>query len=114
MSRAHYILLHPTEPAPSTLIISPQPTRQALSYTAVYPSGSLGTLLFQGVLVEDLITDGRGDTNNARPFATISSVHQNAGSAAGGTETTLSAGSSGFWGMGIYNVSHHQEPSEIC
>ena len=90
----------------------------------IYPSGSKDTLEFVGPLGKDIISDPRGDTNNEQPIALVNSITQNSDPtqnaivkttsndldgpsnlAVSGSSTSLSDGSSGFWGLGIYQVS---------
>ncbi|KAK4685789.1 hypothetical protein P7C73_g4350, partial [Tremellales sp. Uapishka_1] len=82
-------------------------TDEALSYTAIYPAGTSDTLTFSALFVTEHLTDARGDFDDGRTTALINAVGINGGSAKGGssgTATTLSAGTSGFWGLGIDQV----------
>jgi len=85
-----------------------QITRDAVSYTAIYPEGTRDSLVLSGIFGRDTITDARGDNENPRPIAIINTVRKDATTALGGTETQLSTGSSGFWGLGLFLVSQQK------
>ena len=89
-----------------------------LQYTMIYPVGSKDTLEFGGSLGQDILSDPRGDTGNPRPIASIDRVTRDSQTvstlivkegtnerAVTGQDVTLSDGTSGFWGLGIYQVS---------
>ncbi|ORX37386.1 aspartic peptidase domain-containing protein [Kockovaella imperatae] len=96
------------------------PGSQDLIYTMIYPIGSADTLEFAGSLGRDILRDPRGDVNTPRPIASVNKITRDslptsnaivrAGSqqlAITGEDVTLSDGTSGFWGLGVYQ----DEPS---
>ena len=103
--------------APRVSLSPKQSDQLALLYTTIYPSGATDTLQFSASLGEDILADGRSDTNNQQPIAIVNAIRQNAQDEADivnqpgdvslvtGSGTTLSDGSSGFWGLGVYEVS---------
>ena len=66
-------------------------------------------LRVSGAIFRDTLTDERG-TDNGRVIALASSVEDLSQNLAGSSPTSFSAGTSGFWGMGIYEV----RVSSIC
>jgi hypothetical protein len=82
-----------------------QATRDAISYSAVYPSGSQDVIRMDGLFGQDILDDPRGDTDTSRPIATLDTLVDDPDTN-GGDAFTLSAGSVGFWGLGIYQVGH--------
>ena len=88
-----------------------QASKDAVSYTAIYPTGSKDTILLSGLFGQDTLTDARADNGNARPLAVINSIKQDTVGTMGGTEMQLSAGSSGFWGLGIFEVGSGVSPN---
>ncbi|CAD6589504.1 MAG: hypothetical protein TREMPRED_005380 [Tremellales sp. Tagirdzhanova-0007] len=80
-------------------------TQQALSYTTTYPAGSLDTLHLTANFASEILTDARQDVNNERTITLISSVQDNFGAATGSSDIALPSGTSGFWGLGVYQVN---------
>lgn len=81
-----------------------QTTRDAVSYSAIYPVGSQDVVQMNGLFGQDILTDPRGDTQTTRPIATIDTLFEDP-TTNGGDAFTLSSGSSGFWGLGIFQVN---------
>ena len=81
-------------------------TQQALSYTTTYPAGSLDTLHLTANFASEILTDARQDVNNERTITLISSVQDNFGAATGSSDIALPSGTSGFWGLGVYQVRY--------
>ncbi|KAK8866113.1 hypothetical protein IAR55_001264 [Kwoniella newhampshirensis] len=78
-------------------------TRQALEHTFIYPTGSSDTLSIGGQTAEELLTDQRGDGTTPRPIALAARVQANdPGGNLNGDDVQLPDGTSGFWGMGIF------------
>jgi hypothetical protein len=75
-----------------------------VSYSAIYPVGSEDLIQMDGLFGLDVLVDPRGDTQTPRPMATIDTLVEDPGSG-GGDPFSFSAGSSGFWGLGIFQVS---------
>ena len=61
-------------------------------------------LQLNGIFGQDTLADPRGDADSPRPIAVISSIRLDPNPGGGGTATSLTAGSSGFWGLGIFTV----------
>nr|XP_031860992.1 uncharacterized protein CI109_003719 [Kwoniella shandongensis]KAA5528064.1 hypothetical protein CI109_003719 [Kwoniella shandongensis] len=75
---------------------------QALTHTFIYPIGSSNTLSIGSQLAEEILTDERGETT-ARPIALATKVQANdPNSRLDGNDVTLPDGTSGFWGLGVY------------
>nr|XP_018267356.1 uncharacterized protein I303_01342 [Kwoniella dejecticola CBS 10117]OBR89514.1 hypothetical protein I303_01342 [Kwoniella dejecticola CBS 10117] len=68
-----------------------------------YPSGSSSTLSIAGRFASEVISDERGDQATPRPVVLAAAVQSNDARAnLDGADTTLSDGTAGFWGMGVY------------
>ena len=77
-----------------------------MAYSAIYPLGSSDVLQLNGIFGQDILADPRGDVDSPRPLAVISSIRSDPTPGGGGSAATLTAGSSGFWGLGIFTVSY--------
>jgi len=81
-----------------------QATQQALLYTTTYPIGALDTITLTADFADEILTDDRQDTNTARPITLLTAVQENSGTATGASKIALATGTSGFWGLGVYQV----------
>lgn len=80
-------------------------SQRALSASAIYPTsdGSIDTLLLNGNLVTERITDPRQDSYD-RVIGVINQVEEMTEVAEQGRAGTLPDGVSGFFGLGVYQV----------
>ncbi|ODO05944.1 hypothetical protein I350_05005 [Cryptococcus amylolentus CBS 6273] len=86
--------------------------QQALIHTFIYPIGSTNTLSLAGELASEILSDERQDTDTTRPIALVSDVQEDDEEGRlRGTAVELSDGTSGFWGMGVFQASHLPTPS---
>lgn len=81
-------------------------SQRALSASAIYPTsdGSIDTLLLNGNIVTERISDPRQDSYD-RVIGVINEVEEMTEVAEQGRAATLPDGVSGFFGLGVYQVS---------
>ncbi|WVN89123.1 uncharacterized protein L203_104339 [Cryptococcus depauperatus CBS 7841] len=78
-------------------------SQQALVHTFYYPIGKSNTLTLAGQLAQEILTDERNDGSTTRPIALVTRVQTNdPNGKVDGSDVTLTDGTSGFWGLGVY------------
>ncbi|ODN90212.1 hypothetical protein L198_06230 [Cryptococcus wingfieldii CBS 7118] len=90
--------------------------QQALIHTFIYPIGSTNTLSLGGELASEILSDERQDVDTTRPLALISDVQEDDEEGRlRGAAVELSDGTSGFWGMGVFqdNKNRSMMPNMI-
>lgn len=86
-------------------LISYQTSQDAFIHTFIYPAGISSTLSLRGQFVAESLTDERDDSDTTRPIGLITEVQTNDPDGDfDGANVELSDGTSGFWGMGVYQV----------
>lgn len=81
-------------------------SQRALSASLIYPTsdGSVDTLTLNGNFVTEQITDPREDSYD-RVLGVINEIEEVIEVGQGGRAATLPDGISGFFGLGVYQVS---------
>lgn len=86
-------------------LIHNQTSQDAFIHTFIYPAGISSTLSLRGQFATESLTDERDDSDANRPIGLITEVQTNDPDGDfDGANVELSDGTSGFWGMGVYQV----------
>jgi hypothetical protein len=82
------------------------PSQRALSASAIYPTsdGSIDAILLNGNLVTERLSDPRQDSYD-RVIGVVNQVEEMTQVGESGRSGTLPKGVSGFFGLGVYQVS---------
>ncbi|EAL17393.1 hypothetical protein CNBM1980 [Cryptococcus deneoformans B-3501A] len=86
-------------------LIHNQTSQDAFIHTFIYPAGISSTLSLRGQFATESLTDERDDSDANRPIGLITEVQTNDPDGDfDGANVELSDGTSGFWGMGVYQA----------